>query len=135
MICEKEQMHALGEGLLSLLDQIDDAYHKGEPTPDDSLDFDLFEPVVPVWRIAQLGVGYDDDKDRVVLIIQQMVEEGEEPEVGRFTISRAHANAFAHHALRVVEEGRPICPFCGEPIDPEGHFCGGQNGHAKSFVQ
>jgi uncharacterized repeat protein (TIGR03847 family) len=27
------------------------------------------------------------------------------------------------HATRVVAAGRPICPVCGRPMDPSGHFC------------
>ena len=29
----------------------------------------------------------------------------------------------------VVAAGRPTCAMCGEPIDPEGHFCPRRNGH------
>jgi predicted amidophosphoribosyltransferase len=28
-----------------------------------------------------------------------------------------------------VAAGRPICSMCGQPIDPEGHFCPRKNGH------
>jgi ribosomal protein L24E len=24
--------------------------------------------------------------------------------------------------------GRPACPFCGQPIEPTGHFCARGNG-------
>ena len=97
--------------------------------------FELVEPLIPAWRVAQLGVGYDDETDRIVVIVQELLEEGEEGEVGRFTISRELANAFAYHALDVVSAGRTQCPFCGEPMEPEGHFCAKTNGHAKSYMQ
>jgi predicted amidophosphoribosyltransferase len=29
----------------------------------------------------------------------------------------------------VVNRGRPICPQCGEPMDPAGHFCPKKNGN------
>ncbi|MBV9291748.1 MAG: DUF3090 family protein, partial [Frankiales bacterium] len=32
-------------------------------------------------------------------------------------------------ALRVVAAGRPPCPLCGNPLDPQGHVCPRQNGH------
>ncbi|RME84924.1 MAG: DUF3090 domain-containing protein [Caldilineae bacterium] len=137
MICEKEQMRALGEGLLSLLDQIAEVFHKPVPEDRSGFNFDLVEPIIPIWRISQLGVGYDEERDRIVIIVQELVDEdaGVDAEVGRFTITREHANAFAYHALEVVAAGRPTCPFCGEPIDPEGHFCSRTNGHDKSYVQ
>ena len=135
MVCEKEQMRALGEGLLSLLDQIAQTYNRAVPESRGDYDFDLIEPVIPVWRIAQMGVGYDDDTDQIIIIVQELVEEGDEAEIGRFILSRKHAQAFAYHALEVVAAGRPTCPFCGEPIDPEGHFCPRTNGHGKKYVQ
>ena len=90
MICEKEQMRALGEGLLSLLDQIGEAFPQVADQEDEEEEeeraeaTDLIEPVIPVWRVAQLGVGYDEDNDLIVVLAQEMVEdEDETPEVGR----------------------------------------------------
>ncbi|MGH9041277.1 MAG: DUF3090 family protein, partial [Acidimicrobiia bacterium] len=31
-----------------------------------------------------------------------------------------------------VVAGRPPCPLCGGPLDPEGHVCPKLNGHAQS---
>lgn len=135
LICEKEQMRALGEGLFSLLDQIAEAFDRHTEELSPSPNMDLVHPVIPVWRVSQLGVGYDDEQDRVVVIVQEMVDEGEVGEVGRFTIARGLARAFAQKALDVVSGGRPSCPFCGEPLDPSGHFCPRSNGHGKLYVQ
>jgi len=135
MICEKEQMRALSEGLLSLLEQVEEIYHPPAGATARPHDFTLIEPVIPVWRIAQMGVGYDEEQDHVVIIVQEMVEENEVGEVARFTLSRSQAEAFAYHALSVVSAGRPTCPFCGEQIDAQGHFCTRSNGHTHSYVQ
>ena len=103
--------------------------------PEDDIDFDLIQPVIPVWRIAQMGVGYDDDEDRIIIVVQELVEPGETAEVGRFTIEREHARAFARHALEVIAAGRPTCPLCGQALDPAGHFCPKSNGHGKQYLQ
>ncbi len=135
LVCEKEQRAALGEGLLSMLDQIDDP---PEPKASGGVmgrGFGLVEPVIPAWRIAQIGVGYDPDTARIVIVLQEMTEESEEAELGRFTVGREHAEAFALHALKVVAAGRPLCPMCGEPMDPDGHWCAKTNGHGKHYVQ
>jgi hypothetical protein len=29
----------------------------------------------------------------------------------------------------VVSAGRPPCPFCGLPVDADGHLCPRMNGH------
>ena len=39
------------------------------------------------------------------------------------------ALGFARRAARVVAAGRPACPFCGQPLNPEGHFCSRTNGY------
>ena len=46
----------------------------------------------------------------------------------------AQARAFAQRAKRVVEAGRPSCPFCGNPIDPSGHLCVRANGFRRRLT-
>ena len=41
------------------------------------------------------------------------------------------ARAFVKRAEQVLEAGRPSCPFCGNPIDPEGHLCVRANGFRR----
>ena len=41
------------------------------------------------------------------------------------------ARAFVQRAELVIEAGRPDCPFCGSPIDPEGHLCVRANGFRR----
>ena len=41
------------------------------------------------------------------------------------------ARAFARRAAGVVAAGRPPCPFCGGPLDPEGHICPRSNGYRR----
>ncbi|MBO9556841.1 DUF3090 family protein, partial [Cellulomonas sp.] len=33
------------------------------------------------------------------------------------------ARAFVQRTRRVVGAGRPACPRCGLPVDPDGHVC------------
>ena len=53
-------------------------------------------------------------------------EEGADAVVVR--LPPAQARAFVLRAGRVVSAGRPPCPLCGEPLDPDGHICPRQNG-------
>jgi uncharacterized repeat protein (TIGR03847 family) len=39
------------------------------------------------------------------------------------------ARAFVSAAARVLAAGRPPCPFCGQPLDPQGHLCPRRNGN------
>jgi uncharacterized repeat protein (TIGR03847 family) len=39
------------------------------------------------------------------------------------------ARGFVAVAGRVIAAGRPPCPFCGQPLDPQGHLCPRRNGN------
>ena len=47
----------------------------------------------------------------------------------RVRITALAARAFVGRALRVLAAGRPPCPLCGQPLDPQGHLCPRRNGH------
>jgi uncharacterized repeat protein (TIGR03847 family) len=53
----------------------------------------------------------------------------EGPDVLRVRLPAAMALGFARRAARVVAAGRPPCPFCGQPLNPEGHVCIRSNGY------
>jgi uncharacterized repeat protein (TIGR03847 family) len=90
----------------------------------------LKEPVQPLFRVGNMGLGYNEDSDQVVLVAYELVEEGEEPNVVSYWASRDQVQALIQHANDVVKAGRPICGNCGRPIDVDGHFCPHRNGHA-----
>jgi len=128
--CEKEQVSALGEYLSGLLAKLAGAAPAASPSAA------LLEPLEPVWPVASIGVGYDNDRERVVVIANEQVEEEEEgtppaaePASARFAITRAQAAAFVERARALVRAGRATCPMCGEPKDPAGHVCPRANGH------
>jgi uncharacterized repeat protein (TIGR03847 family) len=53
----------------------------------------------------------------------------EGPDVLRVRVSASAARRFVERAARVVASGRPPCPICGQPLDPQGHICPRRNGH------
>jgi uncharacterized repeat protein (TIGR03847 family) len=65
----------------------------------------------------------------------QAGEEDEDPEelpdplTVRLFVTRAQLRVLARHGSQVVARGRPLCPLCGNPLDPTGHICPAQNGH------
>ena len=80
-----------------------------------------------------MGLGYEDDADRVILVLNELLPENtlDEPRVVRISATREQMAILAQHAAQVVAGGRPICGNCGRPIDPEEHFCPPSNGHRK----
>jgi uncharacterized repeat protein (TIGR03847 family) len=58
-------------------------------------------------------------------------EAEEDGAVLRVTLTGAAARAFSKRALAVVAAGRPPCPFCTGPLDPDGHICPRANGYRR----
>ena len=48
---------------------------------------------------------------------------------GEFALFRA---AFIRDGAQLVVAGRPACPICGRPMDPDGHVCPRSNGHGRA---
>ena len=117
LIIEKEQAWALSEAIRELVDDLDERYPNpdGKPTQVDlnGLDMDLREPITPLFRVAQMGLGYDEDRDMVVLVAQELVimEEGTDPDliepgIVRMWCDRQQMRALSIHALETVQAGR-----------------------------
>ncbi|KPV51428.1 hypothetical protein SE17_21220 [Kouleothrix aurantiaca] len=127
LICEKEQVRALAQHITQLLEDLTEK-NPLLSSSDDMLvlasDMSLEEPLESRFRIAQMGIGYDADRDMIILLMQGSAEEeGEDAPTARFAATRQQMRALSEHAAQVVSRGRRICGNCGRPIDPNGHFC------------
>jgi uncharacterized repeat protein (TIGR03847 family) len=109
---------------------------------DDSAPLDM--PVIEQFRVGTLALAWDEDDERVVVEASAIPVEGQDaieplseddevegPDVLRVRVTGAQARAFASRALEIVTAGRPPCPLCGLPLDPEGHVCPRQNGYRR----
>ena len=122
---EKEQVRALAQYLSGLLEKLPAV---GERIP---RDLSLVEPVDEAWIVASIAVGYDEARDRILVVANELLEEeeGGDPASARVLITRAQAAAFVKQAEALMKAGRPICPWCNQPKDPGGHTCPRSNGH------
>ena len=133
VICEKEHVADLAQMVdRVLLSRVgNDADAVVEPDPIIHRGMDLEYPLEPVFRAGQVNLGLDQASEDLVVIAYEGIGEGEDvpPSVARFWATPAQMRAFSIHGHQVVAAGRPICAMCGEPMDPEGHFCPRKNGH------
>jgi uncharacterized repeat protein (TIGR03847 family) len=150
---EKQQVAALAERVDELLDQVLDDGSSGPIVPalaphdlDDQAP--LEQPIEEEFRAGTMTLSWDPGISRVVIEVFPITDEvvdgaeaGDEPfgepepdEVLLVRITPGTARAFALRAGRVVEAGRPSCPFCGGPMDPTGHLCVRANGHRRREV-
>ena len=80
------------------------------------------------WNIVPYTVIRDGPAGRGMLqlwVDQPGDEVGDEPESAR---------QFATRSNRVISAGRPPCPLCDEPLDPEGHICVRTNGYRRGAL-
>lgn len=126
LLAEKEQVRALAQAIDKLMEELTEK-NPLLSTSDDLLlasDMSLEEPLEVQFRIAQMGIGYDAERDMVILVMQGAREdEGAEAPTARFGATRQQMRALSAHAANVVAKGRKICGNCGRPIDAGGHFC------------
>ena len=115
-------------------------------TPRDLVDNDpLEQPIEEEFRAGTMTLSWDVTAERLVIEVfpyteaavvspEQRDEDLEEPEPEEIFLVRmgaGHARAFVERARSVLGAGRPDCPFCGEPIDPDGHLCVRANGFRR----
>jgi uncharacterized repeat protein (TIGR03847 family) len=134
VIIEKVQLQTLATGLEQMLIEI---AHQKPALTEPSAEYDedkmrIAPPVDPLFRAGEMGLGYDADQDLIVILVREIVMEDGDPEeasVVRFWCNRQQARWLAAWSTEVVNRGRSICPQCGQPMEPEGHFCPKKNGH------
>ena len=131
VLVEKEQVDLLSTEAIAFLDKIADKYPE--------LPFDLpqtqstlREPTVPLFRARLIGLGFDPERELVLLELRERSEEEDEVAdeseddegyVARIYATRAQVRAMAARGAEAVAGGRPPCPLCEQPMDPSGHRC------------
>lgn len=131
---EKVQVAALAARLDDLLDAVEAPEASSVPA-----DLGLEEPVVELFRVGAMALAWDPLGEAVVIEAQTPTDDGDYvelpddaedgPDLLRVRIDAARARGFVRHAEALVVAGRPACPWCGQPLDPAGHFCPKSNGH------
>ena len=136
LIIEKIQLQSLIVGTGDFLEAIERKYPDiVDPVVDFSeKEMRITPPVDPKFRAGDLVLAYDDSRDLVCIIAREMLlseTEVEKPSVVRYWCTRAQLIALVRWGAIMAERGRPICPQCLRPIEPEGHFCPKKNGRKK----
>lgn len=144
---EKEQSALLAEKIDEILDEL--MVGDGNPfsvpatTPVELVDNDPLElPLDEQFRAGAMSLGWDPSTVQIVVeafpvqeiddadfdpesieSISQLESLVEPSEVLRVGMPVGTARAFAKRTREVVGAGRPLCPLCGMPMDPQGHIC------------
>jgi len=142
VIIEKTQLQSLAVGIEQFLVEVAKQNPDLEEASADFVEENMRinPPVDPAFRVGEIGLGYDQTRDRVVLFVRELQTEDQEqqPEgetedetgtVYRFWCTRTQLRKLARWGVEIASRGRPVCPQCGQPMEPEGHFCPKKNGH------
>jgi uncharacterized repeat protein (TIGR03847 family) len=126
--CEKQHVAALAEYVTGMLADLPQPGPLPHPVT-----LALTEPIIAEWTVGSIGIAFDNDRDRFVLVVEEVAEEDDEGEPLlpegedrgslRLMLTREQAAAFCTHAEAAVAAGRPPCRFCGRPLNPGGHLC------------
>ena len=137
---EKSQVAAMSERIHYMLKEIRLA-HPLTQRPvliRDSLPLDT--PVMDEFRIGSIAIFYDEDSELIQIDLRELnfnseevhdEETSDDVEILRIFITATQALIFSDRADLVVAAGRQPCPFCGLPIDPQGHLCARANGYRR----
>jgi len=135
VLVEKEQVALLASEAVAFLDRIADQYPEDMITLPEAV-AELREPTVPLFRARMIGLGFDPERELVLIELREHSDDDDEEEgddapaveheegyVARIYATRPQVRAMAAHGAGAVAAGRPLCELCSQPLDPAGHRC------------
>jgi len=123
---EKQQLQGIGDWIAEMLKKEDES---NPATPVD-VEPDPFGAIFDIeLQVVQIGLGFNEDAKLFAIQAFDVQSSAAEPAL-QCHVSLAQSRVLVRTIERVIAGGRPICPLCGSPIEPEGHMCPKSNGHA-----
>ncbi|MDP6964801.1 MAG: DUF3090 family protein [Acidimicrobiales bacterium] len=117
---EKQQMAGLADFLTSMLNDLPPTVESVNIGIVDQVHPKFIEPEEPDWVIGSLGVTYEQSEDQLILIAEELIrDEASEPAQARLSLSRLQVEHFIQTAQELISSGRPLCPYCGSPLEPD----------------
>lgn len=138
VVVEKAQVALLADRLDELLDSVvrrsGEATSVPAETPERVDDLGPLEvPLEEEFRAGTLALAWLGETDQVEIIASEGTDDDDTAPSLVVQLSGTQARAFVARARAVVAAGRPPCPLCAQPLDPNGHICPRQNGfHRRS---
>jgi uncharacterized repeat protein (TIGR03847 family) len=133
VLVEKEQVALLAAEAEQFLDRIAEEHPEEPGTFGELSTGGSVEEDEPLFRARLIGIGFDPERSLVLLELrEQAADDDEEPppaleesegKVARLYATRAQIRAMLANGIVAVTAGRPKCPRCDFPMDPDGHIC------------
>jgi uncharacterized repeat protein (TIGR03847 family) len=110
LVCEKEQVQALAEAIDEMAEKLEEEFKLARvpAMAVDEVKMTVKEPVDPLFRVGAMALGYDANRDRVLLVAQESLADDEErdPQEVRLFASREQMQALSAYAKDIVQRGR-----------------------------
>jgi uncharacterized repeat protein (TIGR03847 family) len=129
---EKLQVAALAERLEIIINGFrkNDSSIRLLTTGSDDAPLEL--PIESEFEVGSISISWDESKEMMTIeLLEILTEEIETPNVLRVQLSISMCSAFIKRSKALIGAGRLPCPFCGMPIDPQGHLCPRANGYRR----
>ncbi|HUI49561.1 MAG TPA: DUF3090 family protein [Acidimicrobiia bacterium] len=132
VLVEKEQVRLLADEAQQFLDRIAEEEPE-EPPSALEIGGGTVREVEPLFRARLIGIGYDSERGLVLIELREdAADEDEDPppppdevegRIARLYATRAQIRVMMRNGVAAVEGGRPKCPLCDFPMNPDGHIC------------
>lgn len=145
---EKSQVAALSERLRELIREVRRSKlasfdELSLPATRDNAPLEF--PIDEEFVVGVIGITWDSDIQRVTIEIQAISDEPiddlltdedvidmeDAPDLLRLRLRINQVRGFCERADSLVNAGRQPCPFCGLPINADGHLCPRANGYRR----
>ena len=129
---DKPQLEMLSLGVKQVLEQIPEGRAGAGKPAGEQQPQTLWPGEEEVAFVAgQLGIGYEESRDLIVLVLYDIEEASRRSPTFVGLASKDQMEALSQEIDAVCAAGRPLCPLCQLPMNPEGHLCPRSNGHAQ----
>lgn len=146
VVCERQQIKALSEHLGRVLDELEqvggirrEAGRHNRPLDSEPLDVPLDED----FRAGTMTIAWLSETESLQVelyafgVYHDFVLLGENCAVDKVlevTITPDQARDFVTRTEILLKAQAPCCPFCSQPIAPDGHLCPRSNGYRKPLL-
>ena len=130
VLVEKEQVALLASEAEQFLDKLAEE-HPEEPATLTEQGGGGVQEDEPLFRARLIGIGFDPERSLVLLELREQAAEDDPPpaieesegHIARLYATRGQIRAMLASGVVAVGAGRPKCPLCDFPMDPDGHIC------------
>ena len=128
---EKGQVSALADRMAVLIGELKAADYRFK----NLIPANFEVPLIPEFQVGTISIVWLEESDQVLIELQEIPQSETDDEANlqifKLFMSADIANNFISQSRKVVSAGRLPCPFCGLPINSNGHLCPRANGYRR----